>query len=186
MRVPIGVLLAFPVLLFLGLMSLRTARRLLVRIKDSSDNLFSGKLQETRRILGLGAGQPGQALAKSLDTEAQLQMIGFLDDDPRMSDKVIQGVRVLGPIKNLPEIYAESDPDEVVLAIPSLKKKRGRNTVYSKIFEVTNSNFDETSLREGLGTLEQAALRNDVPAIFRALGGLDIDYSPPPDSQWVT
>jgi FlaA1/EpsC-like NDP-sugar epimerase len=45
--------------------------------------------------------------------------IGFVDDDPRKRGMRMLGLKVLGSTKEITEILDESEPDEVVIAIPS-------------------------------------------------------------------
>jgi FlaA1/EpsC-like NDP-sugar epimerase len=45
--------------------------------------------------------------------------IGFVDDDPRKQGMRIAGLKVLGTTKELPEVLDISEPDEVLIAIPS-------------------------------------------------------------------
>ena len=50
--------------------------------------------------------------------------IGIIDDDRHKVGQRIHGVRVLGPVDDLPEIIKRSDPNEIVIAIPSAKPYR--------------------------------------------------------------
>ena len=45
--------------------------------------------------------------------------IGFIDDDPRKSGMRIAGFEVLGSTDDLPRVLDDTQPDEVVIAIPS-------------------------------------------------------------------
>jgi FlaA1/EpsC-like NDP-sugar epimerase len=55
--------------------------------------------------------------------------IGIIDDDRHKVGQRIHGVRVLGPVDDLPEIIKRSDPNEIVIAIPSAKPIQLRNIV---------------------------------------------------------
>ena len=52
---------------------------------------------ETRKVLIYGAGQRGSALAKFLDQGfSGLEIIGFLDEDPELRGRHINGLKVFG------------------------------------------------------------------------------------------
>jgi FlaA1/EpsC-like NDP-sugar epimerase len=72
---------------------------------------------EATRILLIGAGQAGAHLAKEMAANGQVELVGFLDDDPKKVGAVINGVRVLGPTSLLPFAVKEHSVDQVVIAI---------------------------------------------------------------------
>jgi FlaA1/EpsC-like NDP-sugar epimerase len=74
-----------------------------------------------REVLIVGAGNGGQQVALELRRNPQLSsaVIGFVDDDPRKQGMLISGHRVHGTTADLPRILDDSEPDEVVIAIPS-------------------------------------------------------------------
>ena len=69
------------------------------------------------RILVVGAGQAGVRLAKEMEANSQVELVGFLDDDFRKVGAVINGVRVLGPTSFMPTAVREHSVDQVVIAI---------------------------------------------------------------------
>jgi FlaA1/EpsC-like NDP-sugar epimerase len=73
---------------------------------------------EARRLLLVGAGRAGLAVASEFAARPEVEIVGFLDDDPRKIGTVISGVRVLGPLDTLPSAVARHDVDEVVICIP--------------------------------------------------------------------
>jgi FlaA1/EpsC-like NDP-sugar epimerase len=74
-----------------------------------------------REVLIVGAGNGGQQVALELRRNPQLSsaVIGYVDDDPRKQGMLISGHRVHGATADLPRILDDSEPDEVVIAIPS-------------------------------------------------------------------
>ncbi|MGQ9841691.1 MAG: sugar transferase [Anaerolineae bacterium] len=82
-----------------------------------------------RRVLVLGAGWAGRALAEALRGAADDRtpnpyrgtgavVVGFVDDDPaKQQNGLIAGVPVLGTSADLPRLAAELAADDVVLAI---------------------------------------------------------------------
>lgn len=71
-----------------------------------------------RRVLIYGAGDGGEMVLRELRNNPQWQLrpIGFLDDDPRKKDKVINGLKVLLPENDLSEICREQEADEVLIS----------------------------------------------------------------------
>ena len=73
------------------------------------------------RTLIVGAGDAGQIIARELRSNPRLQMelIGFVDDDPNKRNSAFQGVKVFGTQDDLANIIKEKEIDEVIIAIPS-------------------------------------------------------------------
>jgi FlaA1/EpsC-like NDP-sugar epimerase len=74
-----------------------------------------------REVLVVGAGNGGQSVVLELRRNPQLRNlpIGFVDDDPRKQGMRVAGLKVLGTTAELPRILDDSEPDEVIIAIPS-------------------------------------------------------------------
>jgi FlaA1/EpsC-like NDP-sugar epimerase len=72
-------------------------------------------------VLVVGAGSGGQMVVRELQLNPNLgaTAIGFLDDDPRKRGMRMLGLKVLGSTKQIEKILDETNPDEVVIAIPS-------------------------------------------------------------------
>jgi FlaA1/EpsC-like NDP-sugar epimerase len=72
-------------------------------------------------VLVIGAGSGGQMVVRELQLNPNLgaTAIGFVDDDPRKRGMRMLGLKVLGSTKEIATILDESEPDEVVIAIPS-------------------------------------------------------------------
>lgn len=72
-------------------------------------------------VLVIGAGSGGQMVVRELQLNPNLgaSAIGFLDDDPRKRGMRMLGLKVLGSTKQIDKILDETEPDEVVIAIPS-------------------------------------------------------------------
>ncbi len=72
-------------------------------------------------VLVIGAGSGGQMVVRELQLNPNLgaTAIGFVDDDPRKRGMRMSGLKVLGSTKEIDRILDETDPDEVVIAIPS-------------------------------------------------------------------
>jgi len=72
-------------------------------------------------VLVVGAGSGGQMVVRELQLNPNLgaTAIGFVDDDPRKRGMRMLGLKVLGSTKQIEKILDETNPDEVVIAIPS-------------------------------------------------------------------
>jgi FlaA1/EpsC-like NDP-sugar epimerase len=74
-----------------------------------------------RNVLIVGAGQGGRQVLQELarNSDLGLNPVGFVDDDPLKQRLRIDGVRVRGTTRELPQILDDAGPDEVIIAIPS-------------------------------------------------------------------
>lgn len=79
------------------------------------------RLPRGREVLVVGAGDGGQLVVRELLRNPELgnTPIGFVDDDPRKRGMRLQGLRVLGNTGDLPRLLEDTEPDEVIIAIPS-------------------------------------------------------------------
>ncbi|MDQ3813681.1 MAG: hypothetical protein M3347_06990, partial [Armatimonadota bacterium] len=82
---------------------------------------------QCRRLLIVGAGAAGNALAFQIqESMNDYEIIGFVDDDPRIRGRRRRGIPVLGPTPNLASLALEYGAEEIVIAIPSLQPDRLR------------------------------------------------------------
>lgn len=74
-----------------------------------------------KKILVIGAGSGGALVVKELQKNRQMNMeiIGFLDDDPAKQRHNLMGVPVIGKITDLARVLDMRPVDEVIIAIPS-------------------------------------------------------------------
>jgi len=79
-----------------------------------------------RRVLIYGAGDGGELLLRELrnNRELNLSPIGFLDDDPAKSGKVIHGLRVFGGNGDLGKVCTQHEVDEVVISSLKMSEER--------------------------------------------------------------
>ncbi len=112
--VPRSVLILYPMFLIFLLGGPRLAYRL---YKDHSLNLHA--TSPGKRVLILGAGRAGEAVARDMLRDDSYLPAGFLDDSPRLLKARIQGVPVLGRIADLAGVVADYDIDMLFIAIPS-------------------------------------------------------------------
>ncbi len=74
-----------------------------------------------KHVLIVGAGRAGVALAKDLLTNRrrEIDVVGFVDDDPDKQGATLLGRPILGTTKDLAEIPRRRPIDQVIVAIPS-------------------------------------------------------------------
>jgi UDP-GlcNAc:undecaprenyl-phosphate GlcNAc-1-phosphate transferase len=113
------------VLMFLFLAGSRMAFRLFRQILPGS------KGGEGRRVLIYGAGDGGELLLRELrnNRELQLSPVGFIDDDPAKSGKVIHGLRVFSGNGDLVNVCRQHGVDEVVISSTKMSEARIQEVV---------------------------------------------------------
>ena len=86
-----------------------------------------------RRVLIYGAGDGGELLLRELrnNSELQLSPVGFVDDDPSKSGKVLHGLRVFGGNGDLGQVCEQQEVDEVVISSLKMSEKRIEEVVRS-------------------------------------------------------
>jgi UDP-GlcNAc:undecaprenyl-phosphate GlcNAc-1-phosphate transferase len=77
-----------------------------------------------RRDLIVGAGRSGRSLLRELRETPGERVIGFVDDDPELRRRRIQGVRVIGAIDEIGWAIGRLEPDAVLVTIPEAPRER--------------------------------------------------------------
>lgn len=74
----------------------------------------------------IGAGSAGALLYRDIMTNDRfdVRVIGYIDDNPGLQKKRINGVEVIGTVNDIPEITKNIRIDIAYVAIPSASKKR--------------------------------------------------------------
>jgi len=76
------------------------------------------------RIYIIGAGFAGRALAREIKDKAVFgTVVAFLDDDAAKIGGKVEGVPVLGPIRDVVSLLRRTPADEAIIAIPSATKE---------------------------------------------------------------
>jgi FlaA1/EpsC-like NDP-sugar epimerase len=120
LELPDGVIVLFFLLSLLLLIGVRVVARSLYERRPLG--AFRAGARSERNVLIVGAGDGGRLVLREIlrNRELGLQPVGFVDDDARKHGLRIDGVRVRGDTEaDLPRILDESEPDEVIIAIPS-------------------------------------------------------------------
>ncbi|HQU99345.1 MAG TPA: nucleoside-diphosphate sugar epimerase/dehydratase [Nitrosomonas sp.] len=117
-RIPGSVIVLAPLLLLL----IMGSSRLIYRAWKER-RLYSLESYEAKLVLVIGAGRTGINLTKDLARSREWHVVGMLDDNPRKFGTRLQGVRVLGNIKELPEWVQKLNVGHVIIAIPSVSHR---------------------------------------------------------------
>ena len=75
-----------------------------------------------RRVLMVGAGDAARMVTRALREgreEYGREVCGFLDDDPALHGRTIEGAPVLGDTSSIAEVARAQRADEIILSIPS-------------------------------------------------------------------
>jgi FlaA1/EpsC-like NDP-sugar epimerase len=84
-----------------------------------------------RRVLIFGAGEAGEMVLHEIRRrpEENIEVLGFMDDDPAKRAASVVAVPVLGGRQHLSPVIRELDINEVIIAMPSIEKQIVREIV---------------------------------------------------------
>jgi FlaA1/EpsC-like NDP-sugar epimerase/ActR/RegA family two-component response regulator len=145
-------------------------------------------LSRRKRVLIFGAGDTGEMILRDIKNHTYLyhyRPVGFIDDDPKKIGARIHGVRVLGNRENLHPIVLRTKPHEVIITIPSAKRRMVHDFVKSlesynvavkmvpNLREVKNGKVSLGRMRNVLSEdlLDRSPIGPDVEAIRRLIQG---------------
>lgn len=124
LRVPLSVILINTLLAFGGVLALRVLRRFMFERyerhrKEGDDHLIR------KPILLIGAGKAGVLAAKEIMGQGKLnlEVKGFVDDDPEKKGAIIQGVKVLGGSADIPHLVRRFALDHVILTMATAHRQ---------------------------------------------------------------
>lgn len=115
--IPRSVFIIYPLILVGGL----CGSRILYRWFKDHRVLF--KKPSGRRTLIVGAGRAGEMLVRDLLHQDDYEPVAFLDDDKKLVNREIHGVRVVGETGELADIATGLDIELIVLAMPSADRQ---------------------------------------------------------------
>lgn len=91
--------------------------------------LYSRPLRrKAKRVLIYGAASAGQQLANSVHQDPQIRVIGFVDENPVLSNRSLEG-KPIWHTDDLERVLALEDVDEVFLALSSASRSARRQIV---------------------------------------------------------
>ncbi|WP_420963225.1 polysaccharide biosynthesis protein [Brucella sp. IR073] len=83
------------------------------------------------KVLIYGAGSTGRQLAAALANSAELNVVGYLDDDPKLKGGIMGGVPIYDPA-DLPTLVETRGIRDVLLALPAASRQR-RNEILDEM-----------------------------------------------------
>ena len=84
---------------------------------------FVGR-RDRRRVLIVGAGRSGRSLLRELRETPGEHVVGFVDDEPSLRRRRIQGVSVVGGLDEIGWALGRLSPDAVLVTIPEARRAR--------------------------------------------------------------
>lgn len=123
----LAISLRFLFLSFIGTLILipttRIAWRILIESIHRNEN-SSKATERPTRVLLIGAGDGGAIFVRALRKRTDVDVVGFLDDDPDKQGTILYQYPIIGSIKDLKDVVKKYKVEQVTIAIPSLKKER--------------------------------------------------------------
>jgi FlaA1/EpsC-like NDP-sugar epimerase len=114
---PRGVFVAYGALAVL----VAIVSRLLVRLVPEAGR---GEDEGRLRVIIVVAVRAGRVIALDLRDAGDARVVGFLDDNPRLGRRRVQGVPVLGTTEDVASVLAATRADELVITIPDASAER--------------------------------------------------------------
>ncbi len=123
-RVPLSVILMGTILGFLGVLGLRVVRRALWESEERSRRRPRSSSGEFAPTLFFGVGEAGVLAAREVSgrTDTNLDVRGFIDDDPKKQGTVVLGIPVIGTRADLPRLVKELGITQVVITIARISR----------------------------------------------------------------
>lgn len=116
-----------PILLFIGI---GTSRYFVRYWLGGINNVQKAFHKASPIALIYGAGSAGRQLAAGLNSNKEMLVKGFVDDDPRLQGSTINGIAVY-PNSGLQDLIYRLDITDVLLAIPSVSQGRRSEIISS-------------------------------------------------------
>jgi FlaA1/EpsC-like NDP-sugar epimerase len=140
--VPRSVLVINPLLLLLTMGGSRFTYRMW-----KEHGLYRGASMLGEPVIVLGAGDAAVSLSKELARSQDWRQVGFLDDDKNKHGLVLNGVRVLGEIDELPQWVERLGVGRAIIAMPRATHQQRKRVIdlcnQANIKVLTVPSFDD-------------------------------------------
>jgi FlaA1/EpsC-like NDP-sugar epimerase len=126
-RIPLSIILMDTVFAFGGVLSMRVLRRALYESGSKRRHDTSGPVNGVvkKPVLLIGAGRAGMIVAREIHRHGDInvEVKGFVDDNPAKAGAVIQGVKVLGRTDDIPRLVSELKIDHVIISLAEASRR---------------------------------------------------------------
>ncbi|PKO50716.1 MAG: polysaccharide biosynthesis protein, partial [Betaproteobacteria bacterium HGW-Betaproteobacteria-20] len=122
--IPRSVLILDPILLMLMMGGSRLAYR-----AWKEHQQYGTAFKQGAPVIILGAGEAAIALVKDLARSTQWRVVALLDDDKSMLGREVLGIKVLGSIQRLTDLYQGYEVKHVIVAMPSAHHQKRRQAI---------------------------------------------------------
>jgi FlaA1/EpsC-like NDP-sugar epimerase len=113
-------------------------------------------IQKSRRLYIIGAGFAGRSLAHEIISKKIFgELVAFLDDDSQKIGRQIEGVPVLGPIRDVARLLRMNPADEAIIAIPGASREYLKE-LYSIL---KKAGFENISILPGISQIIEGDAR---------------------------
>lgn len=128
LRLPLTVIALEFMFVLMGTLGVRIARRLYYEMSEREHLGKSGNNKSRKRVLLVGAGNAGNMVIKEIKqrTDLGFQVLGFIDDDPKKFNAIIQGIKVLGNTAQIPKFAEKLNVEEIIISIANATSKEIR------------------------------------------------------------
>ncbi len=88
--------------------------------------------EQHARIYIVGAGFAGRSITREIKLRGALgTVVAFMDDDPAKIGRRLEGIPVLGPIRDVASLLSRTPADEAIIAIPSASRELLRDLYFT-------------------------------------------------------
>ena len=122
--IPRSIFLLEPILLLLIMGGNRVAYR-----SWKEYRLFGATRSQGAPVLVIGTGDAAITLTKELTRSADWRVVGLIDDDPRLSGRVLQSATEVGGLDTLAQNAAQLEATHVIIALPEATHRERRRIV---------------------------------------------------------
>lgn len=130
-RIPLSIIMLDTLLASCAIVSLRVLRRVVFDGLPFQVESRLGAGASSKPVFLIGAGSAGAMAVREIQRRAELDLDvkGFIDDDPGKQGATLSGIDVLGTTRDLPDLIRRHRVEQVVVAIASATPRDIRRIV---------------------------------------------------------
>ncbi len=127
-------------------------------------SLYGRGGEQGTQVAILGAGDAAVGLVKELSRSHEWRVVGFLDDDEKKRGRLLHGVRVLGPLDDLPRYAQRLKLRHAIIAMPSVAYKVRRRVIEickrAKVSVLTVPSLNDMSGKAAAARIRKVAVED--------------------------